>query len=108
MRKGTANPVVVITGASSGIGRACVAAFARRGARLALLARNREALEHAAKEACAAGGAALVLPTDVSDADAVEAAARAAEQHYGHLDVWINCAMVTVFSPFTKLTAEEF
>ena len=71
------NRVVVITGASSGVWRACVTAFAQRGAQLALLARNREALEHAAREAQAAGGAALVLPTDVSDADAVEAAATA-------------------------------
>jgi len=108
MLKGIEDPVVVITGASSGVGRACVTAFAQQGARLALLARNQEALEHAACEARAAGGAALALPTDVSDADAVEAAASATEQQFGHIDIWINCAMVTVFSPFTQLTAEEF
>jgi NAD(P)-dependent dehydrogenase (short-subunit alcohol dehydrogenase family) len=100
--------VVVITGASAGVGRATVRAFARRGAHIALLARGREGLEGARRDVEALGGKALVLPTDVSDADAVEAAAEAAEKQLGPIDIWINDAMVSVFSPAKEMTGAEY
>src|SRR5436853_2291542 len=88
--------VVVITGASAGIGRATALEFARRGARIGLLARNKERLEEARREVHEMGGEALALPTDVSDAKQVEAAAETAEQTFGPIDIWINNAMVSV------------
>ena len=100
--------VVVITGASSGVGRACVRAFAARGARLGLIARAREGLEAAAAEVCAAGGEAIVCPLDVADASAVERAAEAIEERFGPIDLWINNAVVSVFSPVKQMTAEEY
>jgi NAD(P)-dependent dehydrogenase (short-subunit alcohol dehydrogenase family) len=100
--------VVVITGASAGVGRAAARVFAQHGARIGLLARNREALEAARAEVQEVGGEALVLPTDVSDAAQVEAAAEAVEQEFGAIDIWINNAMVSVFSPVKEMTAEEF
>jgi NAD(P)-dependent dehydrogenase (short-subunit alcohol dehydrogenase family) len=100
--------VVVVTGASAGIGRATVQAFARRGARIGLLARGRDGLEGAKTEVESAGGRGLVLPTDVSDAEAVEAAAGEVEAELGPIDVWVNNAMVSVFSPLKEMTAEEF
>lgn len=92
-------PIVVITGASAGVGRAAVREFARRGAWIGLLARGRDGLEGAKKEVEAAGGRALVLPTDVADAEQVEAAAAAVEGRFGPIDVWVNNAMVSVLSP---------
>jgi NAD(P)-dependent dehydrogenase (short-subunit alcohol dehydrogenase family) len=103
----TADSVVVITGASAGVGRACARAFARRGARLVLLARGVEGLEAAQREVEELGGRALVFPLDVADADAVEAAAAAAEEELGPIDVWVNNAMVSVFSPVAELSADE-
>jgi NAD(P)-dependent dehydrogenase (short-subunit alcohol dehydrogenase family) len=100
--------VVVVTGASAGLGRATVQAFAREGARIGLLARNRERLEQAKSEVESLGGEALVLPTDVSDADRVEEAAAAVEERFGPLDVWVNNAMVSVFSPVMKMKPEEY
>ena len=100
--------VVVVTGASSGVGRACARAFGARGDRVALVARNCDGLDAAASEIEQSGGQALVVPTDVSDADAVEAAAAAAEQRWGRIDVWVNVAMTTVFAPIRETTAEEF
>lgn len=100
--------VVVVTGASAGVGRATVRAFAKQGAHIGLVARNREALEEARKEVEAAGGKALVLPTDVSDAERVEAAAAAVEQAFGPIDIWVNCAMASVFSPFKEMQPDEF
>jgi len=100
--------VVMITGASAGVGRAVAREFGARGACVGLLARGRDGLEAAAREIEAAGGRALVLPADVSDADAVEHAAAALEAEFGPIDVWINNAMVSVFSPVLKMTAEEF
>jgi short-subunit dehydrogenase len=100
--------VVVITGASAGVGRATVREFAKRGARIGLIARGQEGLEGAKREVELAGSEALVLPTDVSDADAVEAAAAAVEERLGPIDVWVNDAMVSVFSPFKEMTAKEF
>jgi NAD(P)-dependent dehydrogenase (short-subunit alcohol dehydrogenase family) len=100
--------VVVITGASAGVGRATVRAFAERGAHIGLVARNREALEGARQEVEERGGKALVLPADVSDPDQVEAAAAAVEERLGPIDVWVNNAMVSVFSPVREMTPEEY
>jgi NAD(P)-dependent dehydrogenase (short-subunit alcohol dehydrogenase family) len=99
--------VVVVTGASSGVGRACVREVARRGASVGLLARGQEGLEAARREVEQLGGRALVLPLDVADADAVDAAATAVEEDLGPIDVWVNNAMVSVFSPIAELEAEE-
>lgn len=100
--------VVVITGASAGVGRATAIAFAKRGARIGLLARGAAGLEGARRDVEAAGGQALVLPTDVADAEQVEAAAVQVEQAFGPIDVWVNNAMASVFSPVKEMTAEEF
>ncbi len=100
--------VVVITGASGGIGRATARRFAREGARIALLARGRAGLEATAREVEEAGGEALVLPVDVSDPDRVESAAQATEDAFGPIDIWINDAMVTVYAPFKDIEPEEF
>jgi NAD(P)-dependent dehydrogenase (short-subunit alcohol dehydrogenase family) len=103
--------VVVITGAAAGVGRATVQAFAKRGAHIGLIARGgpgMDGLEGAKKDAEAAGGKALILPTDVADATQVEAAAAKAEEEFGPIDIWVNVAMVSVFSPFKEMTADEF
>jgi short-subunit dehydrogenase len=100
--------VVVITGASAGVGRATAVAFARRGGRVGLLARGRDGLEGARTEVESAGGKALVIPTDVSDADAVEEAARRVEEDLGPIEVWVNNAMTSVFSPVKEMTPDEF
>ena len=100
--------VVVITGASAGVGRATARAFADRGAHIGLLARGSDGLEAAHKEIEAAGGQALVLPTDVAHPDQIEAAADAVEQGFGPIDIWINNAMVSVFSPIKEMTPDEF
>lgn len=100
--------VVVITGASAGVGRAVVQAFARERASIGLLARGREGLEGARREVEVRGGRALALPTDVADAAAVENAAAEVEKTFGPIDVWINVAMTSVFSPIKEMTAEEF
>lgn len=104
----TAGDVVVITGATAGVGRATARAFARRGAHIALLARGLEALENTRQEVEALGGKALVLPTDVADAQQVEDAATAVENQFGPIDIWINNAMTSVFAPFSELTPEEY
>src|SRR3954467_1638157 len=100
--------VVVVTGASSGIGRAIVRRFAQDGARIGLIARNREALEDARREVEQAGGKALVLPADLADWDAVRSAAVAVEEAFGPIDIWVNNAMTTVFAPFKDVEPEEF
>ena len=100
--------IVVVTGASSGVGRAVARAYGARGARVAVLARNVEALEACAAEIRGAGGEALVCETDVSDADQVERAAAAVEARWGRIDTWVNTAMVTVFAPVSDTTAAEY
>jgi NAD(P)-dependent dehydrogenase (short-subunit alcohol dehydrogenase family) len=100
--------VVVVTGASAGVGRAVAREFARNGASVALLARSREGLEGAKRDVEGAGGAALPLPTDVSNPDQVEAAAESVEEAFGPIDIWVNNAMTTVFAPFAKIEPEEF
>jgi NAD(P)-dependent dehydrogenase (short-subunit alcohol dehydrogenase family) len=100
--------VVVITGASAGVGRALTRELARRGASLGLLARGVEGLDAARDEAESAGARALALPTDVADAAAVEAAAARIERELGPIDVWVNNAMVSVFSPIDRMTPHEF
>ena len=104
---GRSQEVVVITGASAGVGRAAARAFARRGARIGLLARSLDGLEGARADVEALGGRALVVQTDVTDPDQVEAAAEAVENAFGPIDIWINNAMVTVVSPVKLGTAEE-
>jgi short-subunit dehydrogenase len=100
--------VVVITGASAGVGRATARAFGARGASVGLLARGRDGLEGAKAEIEAAGGKALVCPTDVADPEQVEAAARAVEENLGAIGIWINNAMTSVFSPVKEMTPQEF
>jgi NAD(P)-dependent dehydrogenase (short-subunit alcohol dehydrogenase family) len=105
---GNKTEIVVVTGASAGVGRATVQAFARRGASIGLLARGHDGLDGARRDVEAAGGKALPLPTDVADPKQVEAAAQAVEEKLGPIDIWVNDAMTTVFSPFKEITAEEF
>jgi NAD(P)-dependent dehydrogenase (short-subunit alcohol dehydrogenase family) len=100
--------VVVITGASAGAGRAAVREFARHGAHVGLIARGRDGLEGAAREVESFGGRALILPLDVTEAEAVYAAADRVERELGPIDIWVNDAMTSVFSPIRQMTPEEF
>ena len=100
--------VVVVTGASAGVGRATAREFGRHGAKVALLARGEDGLEGARKEIEAAGGEALPIPTDVSDPDQVEAAAERVERELGPIDVWVNDAIAVIFSPFKEIEPEDF
>jgi NAD(P)-dependent dehydrogenase (short-subunit alcohol dehydrogenase family) len=100
--------VVVITGASAGVGRATAHRFARDGARVALLARGSDGLEVAAEEVRELGGEALAIALDVADADAVEAAAERIEEELGPIDIWINDAMATIFAPVHEISPAEF
>jgi NADP-dependent 3-hydroxy acid dehydrogenase YdfG len=100
--------VVVITGASAGVGRATARAFARRGARIGLLARGEDGLEGARADVEKDGGEALAIPTDVAHSKDVEAAAEAVEKRFGPIGIWVNNAMTTVFSPLREITPEEF
>ncbi|CAN5644719.1 SDR family oxidoreductase [soil metagenome] len=100
--------VVVINGASAGVGRATAHAFAKEGSHIGLIARGMERLEAARREVEELGGKALVVSADVADADAIEAAAATIEQQLGPIDVWVNNAMTSVFSPVKEMTADEF
>lgn len=102
-------PVVVVAGASAGVGRAIAVRFARDGWKVGLIARDPERLEDAAAECRAKGSpSALALPADVADWDAMKAAAARAERELGPIEAWINSSMVTVFSPVSEMTAHEF
>lgn len=105
MKKGE---VVVITGASAGVGRATAHRFARAGARVALVARESPALHAAVEEVRAEGAHTIACTVDVSDAEQVEAAAERIEQELGPIDIWINAAMATIFAPVAEISAEEF
>lgn len=100
--------VIVVTGASAGVGRAVVREFAGPGACIGLIARGRDGLEAAAREVREAGGQALVLPLDVADAEAVEAAATQVEEHFGPVTLWINAAFAGVLSPFLDMEMADY
>jgi short-subunit dehydrogenase len=100
--------VVVVTGASAGVGRATVREFARRGADVGLIARGVDGLEGARREVEAEGRRAVVIPADMADAKQVEAAAERVERELGPIDIWVNNAMVSVFSPIKQMSAEEY
>jgi NAD(P)-dependent dehydrogenase (short-subunit alcohol dehydrogenase family) len=100
--------VVVITGASAGVGRATAQAFGKRGARVALIARGRKGLEAARRDVESLGGEAIALPLDVSDHDAVENAASQIEKTFGPIDIWVNNAMLSVFSPIMEMQPEDY
>lgn len=108
MRQDGSAEVVVITGASAGVGRATARAFARRGAHIGLIARGTAGLEGAKRDVEALGGRAIVLQADVADAGAVKKAADLVERDVGPIDVWVNNAMSSVFSPVREMTAEEY
>ena len=99
--------IVVVTGASAGVGRAVARAFAYSGADVALLARGVDGLNGAQRDVEAAGQRALAIQVDVADAEAVEAAADRVERELGPIDVWVNNAMVSVFSPVKELTPSD-
>lgn len=107
MDSGERPEIVVITGASAGVGRATAIAFARRGAHLGLLARGRDGLEATRRDVEALGSKAVIVPTDVADARQVEHAADTVEREFGRIDIWVNNAMTSVFSPIQELQPEE-
>ena len=99
---------VIVTGASAGLGRAIAQAFAKRRARIGLLARGLDGLHGARRDVEALGGQGIICQTDVSDSAAVERAAERVEHEFGPIDIWINNAMVSVFSPVKKMKPEEY
>ena len=101
-------PVVVVTGASAGVGRAVVRRFATDKAKIGLIARGRDGLEGAKREVEAAGGEALICQCDVADYAAVEAAAERIEQELGPIDVWINAAFAGVLARFVDMSMEDY
>ena len=108
MRGANSGRVVVVTGASAGVGRATARAFAHEGAHVGLIARDTEGLHVAALEADQLGGKGLAVPADVADADQVEKAAARIEQELGPIDVWVNNAMTTIFGRVIDVTPEEY
>ena len=103
-----AGATVVVTGASSGIGRATAVAFAAKGANVVLAARRAKPLQEVAEECARAGGRGLAVPTDVTDPGAVEALAQAAVDRFGRLDVWVNNAVVGLWARFEEIPLEDF
>src|ERR1700733_6558690 len=101
------NEVVVVTGAAAGVGSAAAAEFGRQGASVALIARDATLLEQAAQEIRSLGGQSLVIAADVADSTQVQNAAIEVEQRLGPIDIWVNNAMVTIFSEFSEISAEE-
>jgi NAD(P)-dependent dehydrogenase (short-subunit alcohol dehydrogenase family) len=108
MKQNSKPEVVVITGASAGVGRATAQAYARRGAHIGLLARGTAGLEAAKRDVESLGGRAIILQADVGDAEAVENAAARVEEEFGPIDVWVNNAMNSVFSPVKEMKADEY
>ena len=100
--------VAVVTGATSGVGRAVALELARNGYDVGLLARSPDALAATEREISAAGARAVAVPTDVADENAIEAAAVQAEETLGPIDVWVNDAMTTIFAPFAEITPDEY
>jgi NAD(P)-dependent dehydrogenase (short-subunit alcohol dehydrogenase family) len=100
--------VVVVTGASGGVGRAVVRRFAARGDRVALLARGEAGLIGAAADVERAGGEAISIPVDVAEYEPIDEAAETVEREFGPIDVWVNAAFTSVFAPFTEIEPEEF
>lgn len=108
MQKRYRQEVVVITGASAGLGRATAREFAKRGAHLGLIARGTDGLQGTKREVEALGARAVIVSADVADAEQVENAAERIEAELGPIDIWINNAMTTVFSPLHEISPEEF
>lgn len=108
MKAKRSSRTIVITGASAGLGRAMTRAFANEGARIGLIARGRDGLEGAKRDVEQLGGEAMILPLDVANAAAVENAAAQVEEKFGAIDVWVNNAMTSVFSPIKKMTPDDF
>ena len=100
--------VVVVTGASAGVGRAVVREFAKRGAHIGLLARGTAGLEGTKHDVERLGGEALAIPTDVADAEQVFKAAKQIEAKFGPIDIWVNVAMASVFSPVKEMEPEDY
>ncbi|MGA7614988.1 MAG: SDR family oxidoreductase [Thermoanaerobaculia bacterium] len=104
----TRGEVVVITGASAGVGRATARKFAKHGARIGLIARGRDGLEGAKRDVEALGGEAVIIEADVADPEAIDRAATTVEERFGPIDIWINNAMTSVFAPVKETKAEEY
>lgn len=105
---GKSNEVVVVTGATAGVGRAIVREFARRKASIGLIARGKDRLEATKREVEAYGGKALALSVDVANAEEVEHAAQQVQNEFGRIDTWVNDAMTTIFAPLHEIQPDEF
>ena len=101
-------PVAVVTGAGAGAARAIAVRLGREGWRVGLLSRNQDRLQAVGREIEAAGGQALVIPTDMTDTAAVNAARDQVLEAWGRIDVWVNAAMATVVSPISQMTVEDY